>query len=106
MGGVGVAAGQHRGVEPEPDWIGGEASQRAREVGRSRAGLSPGGAGGEGGYRPGAGWAGWGQLGWPAAGPAWLTAGPAGPVGGVLLYFFCSVSFFLLFIFLFCLYLF
>ena len=51
MGGVGVAAGQHRGVEPKPDWIGGEASQRAREVGRSRAGLSPGGAGGEGGDR-------------------------------------------------------
>ena len=51
MGGVGVAAGQHRGVEPKPDWIGEEVSQRAREVGRSRAGLSPGGAGGEGGDR-------------------------------------------------------
>ena len=57
-GGVGVAAGQHRGVEPEPDWIGGEACQRSREVGRSRAGLSPGGAGGEGGDRGE-----WGEVG-------------------------------------------
>ena len=40
------------GVGAEPQFrSGGGACQRAREVGGSRAGLSPGGAGGEGGDR-------------------------------------------------------